>query len=295
MNGSSYSCLVHARGWIGGPDFVINQHLNDLPSRPQHPFWRNYTELGSNPVFNNSASTVQGYDIVSQYATAASNPLPVGPSVCYQAFGDQEVPKLSANNLVNLSSYCRANQNDPNRRMVFKKVHARDRVFLQEHYAVRRFIRQVLADNPGLTVLRVASATHAGINLRRLLFLFFTFSLSLGGQLKLGRFSFDGAISYLTSAGEHRLEIVNFHAAYTHGCEDACTNPDPLYAGRVPASRETDRRIRLFLDHLASSLDICLTFKILTDCPRHRAEPLSEADTAEALLSEPRQLSYQGW
>lgn len=114
--------------------------------------------------------------------------------------------------------------------------------------------------------------------------LFFSsyFSFSLGGQLKLAQFSFDGAISYLTSTGQHRLELVNFHAAYTHGCEDACTNPNQLYADRVEASKKTDHKIRLFLNHLAKELDIHITFKILTDCPHHRAEPLSDMDKREA-------------
>ena len=292
---TSYSCLVHTRGRIGGPDFVINNHLNGLQSRPQHPFWRNYTELEPDPVFDRMASTVHTYDIVSQYATAASKPLPVGPSVCYHAFNEQVVPKLSRKNLVNLSSYCRANRvADPDQRIVFKKIHARDRVFVQEHHAVRRFFRQVLADNPGITVLRVASATHAGNNHLYLPVPFPHFSLVLGGQLRLGQFSFDGAIAYLTSGGEHRLEIVNFHAAFTHGCEDDCTNPNPLYADRVQASRKTDERVRLFLNYLAKELEINITFRILSDCPSHKADPLSEADKKEALLSGPTQLSYAG-
>ena len=57
---------------------MINYHLNGLQSRPQHPFWRNFTELGTDPVFDRMASTVHTYDIDSQYANAASNPLPVG-------------------------------------------------------------------------------------------------------------------------------------------------------------------------------------------------------------------------
>lgn len=75
----------------------------------------------------------------------------------------QEEPKLSPGNMVQLSSYCQANQQDTGKRIVFKKIHARERVFLQEHYAVRQFFHRVIADNPGLTVTRVASATHAGI------------------------------------------------------------------------------------------------------------------------------------
>ncbi len=96
----------------------------------------------------------------------------LGPGICYQAFGVPEEPKLSPGNMVQLSSYCRANQQDTEKRIVFKKIHARDRVFMQEHYAVRQFFHRVMANNPGLTVIRVSSATHAGTNLCDLVFCF---------------------------------------------------------------------------------------------------------------------------
>ena len=77
--------LVPAKGEIGGPDFLINQHLNDFLPLPSHDYWRNYKDLRTNPttrherlIFDRHVSTVKTYDLVSQYATAASYNLPVG-------------------------------------------------------------------------------------------------------------------------------------------------------------------------------------------------------------------------
>lgn len=101
------------------------------------------------------------YDIVSQYASAASEPLPVGrgfffvffvflqctyefiflvlvgPAVGYQAFIKNSTPRLSRDNLVDLGSFCRGLQKSPSSEVVFKKMHSQEQVFLAEHYRVR--------------------------------------------------------------------------------------------------------------------------------------------------------------
>ena len=120
-----------------------------------------------------------------------------------------------------------------------------------------------------------------------------TYESILGGQLKLGRYSFDGAISYTTAMGEHQLEIVNFHASFTHGCEKTCSSPRVQYAARAQISNATDVKIRSFLSCLAKALGITIKFNIVSDCPHHRIEHHDSNDD-ERLLKGPRRLSYQG-
>ena len=64
----------------------------------------------------------------------------LGPSECYQAFPADNVPKLGPQNLANLSSYCQHVRSNPHEKVVFKKINGRERVFLQEHYAARRYL-----------------------------------------------------------------------------------------------------------------------------------------------------------
>ena len=119
------------------------------------------------------------------------------------------------------------------------------------------------------------------------------FDFILGGQLKLGRYSFDGAISYTTSIGEYKLEIVNFHASFTHGCEKTCSNPKVQYAARAQISNATDEKIRSFLSCLSKALGIPIKFHISSDCPHHHVDQHGSNDE-ERLLKGPRKLSYQG-
>ena len=86
--------------------------------------------------------------------------------------------------------------------------------------------------------------------------------------------------------GEHQLEIVNFHASFTHGCEKTCSSPRVQYAARAQISNATDVKIRSFLSCLAKARGITIKFNIVSDCPHHRIEHHDSNDD-ERLLKGP--------
>ena len=65
----------------------------------------------------------------------------------------------------------------------------------------------------------------------------------LGGQLRIGVYTFDGTIRFDTGRGEARLYLYNYHAAFTHGCAPGCTAPQTAYEKHKERTVRTDRRI----------------------------------------------------
>ena len=115
-----------------------------------------------------------------------------------------------------------------------------------------------------------------------------------GGQLKLGYYSFDGAISYVTATGNRRLALMNFHSAYSHGCRTRCPNPLPDPENRQLSSECTDKKIKQLLLGLSSALtSLKISYQVYSDCPHHGKVTLA-TDPEERLLTVERTLTPEG-
>ena len=116
----------------------------------------------------------------------------------------------------------------------------------------------------------------------------------LGGQLKLGYYSFDGAICYVTATGNRTLELMNFHSTYSHGCRPRCPNPLPDPENRQFSSKCTDEKITVLLLGLSSALTgLKISYQVHSDCPHHGKLTLA-TDPEERLLTVERTLTPKG-
>ena len=130
----------------------------------------------------------------------------------------------------------------------------------------RLFLRRTLAANPDLVVSRVASNTHAG------------------GQLRIGRYYFDGALAgYCESSQTCKLFLFNFHSHYRHGCLASCSSGRDPQENLQQKTRGTDNKIRQLLEDLGGIIPppgLQIEYETEWDCPSHNNIPdLGEKET----------------